>query len=82
MSKKLKVYGCNTFLFGVQERTVAAVTSQKQFAALIKTSLNYVRDYAAETGNVEEVNQAFSHCGVAHVQCKCCGTWRIYQEKT
>lgn len=64
MTNKLKVYGILTFMGeGNQVRSVAAVTSQKQFASLIGSSLHYVRDYAAETGNEEERKVAFKHIG-------------------
>ena len=55
---KLKVYGINTHIFGEQERTVAMVTSQKEFAKLIGSSLRYVSEYRSETENEEEVEIA------------------------
>ena len=82
MRKKLKIYGGNTHLFGRQERTVAAVTSQKEFAALIHANVGYVRDYCCETGNQEEIDTAFKYVGKAWVQCKCCGHWRMYEERS
>jgi hypothetical protein len=76
MGRKLKVFGTQTFLMhGVQNRTVAAATSMKGFAALIGSSLNYVRHYGCETGNAEEVKIAMSDIGSIFAQCKCCQSW-------
>lgn len=76
MRRKLKVYGGNTFLLrGQQVRTIAAVTSAKQFATLVKTSYGYVRDYCCETGNAEEIKLAMSDVGSVFVECKECGCW-------
>ena len=75
MSKKLKVYGVNTNLLGIQARTIAAVTSQEQFAKLIGTSLGYVRDYGAETGNLEELAVAFKDVGTVFIECPTCKQW-------
>ena len=76
MARKLKVFGVNTFLLhSVQNRTIAAATSMKGFAELIGSSLNYVRDYACETGNAEEIKIALSNVGTVFVQCKCCQSW-------
>jgi len=79
---KLKVFGVQTFLLnGVQNRTVAAVTSQKEFARKIESSLNYVRDYSSETGNEEEIKVAFSDIGRVFIQCKCCQSWVKYANR-
>ena len=75
MAGKLKVYGTMTHLLPKQARTIAAVTSQKEFAALIGTTLGYVQTYASETGNEEEIKQAFSDIGTVFVKCPCCETW-------
>jgi hypothetical protein len=76
MNRKLKVFGTTTFILGVQARTVAATTSQKEFARLIGTSLGYVRDYACETGNLEEVAVAMGCCETAFAKCPTCGDWK------
>jgi hypothetical protein len=61
--RKLKVYGAWRFRAGKQVRAIAAVNSQKEFAALLDTSLNFVRGYASETGNACELKIAFSKPG-------------------
>ena len=79
MNRKLKVIGMHTFLLGPQVRTIAAVTSQKQFAALIGCSIHKVRGYASETCNKEELRLAMEHVGRACALCPVCGTWKIIQ---
>jgi hypothetical protein len=74
-NRKLKVYGTNTHLLGIQARTIAAVTSQKEFAALIGSSLGYVREYGCETGNPEEMEQAMSNIGSVMIKCPTCHQW-------
>jgi hypothetical protein len=81
MNRKLKVFGMYTFLLGPQARTIAAVTSQKQFAKLIGCSLYDVRGYSSETGNLEELRVAMEHVGRAVVFCPTCETWQVIQPK-
>jgi hypothetical protein len=76
VNHKLKVFGTLTFHLGVQARTIAATTNQKEFARLIHTSLGYVRDYACETANPEEVAVAMGCCETAFAKCPTCGDWK------
>ena len=78
---KLKVYGTLTHLLGQQVRTIAAVTNQKEFAALIGTNLSYVRDYACETGNEEEIKVAFKSVGTVFIKCPVCKDWKAKDNK-
>lgn len=60
MSRKLKVYEVNSFKFGKQDRVIAAVSTQREFANLCGTSLHYIRGYASETGNDDEIAAAMA----------------------
>lgn len=68
---KLKVY-CVSIVVGNhpiasrngQVRAFAAVRSQKEFATLIRSSVNFVRVYASVTGNAEQVAMATAEPGV------------------
>lgn len=64
----LKVYGTTVSArekdkklepkYKTQCRYVAAVNNQKEFAQLINASLNFVKNYASITHNIEEVGRA------------------------
>jgi hypothetical protein len=75
--RKLKVFGVNTFLLGEQARTIAAVTSQKKFAEAIGSTLSYVRTYACETGNEDEIRLALTRPGEPFVFCPTCKEYRV-----
>lgn len=62
--RKLKVYGigCGT------SRKICAVSSQKEFASILGDSLHFVRGYASETGNAEEIKLAMGKPGTLFVQ--------------
>ena len=79
---KLKVYGANSNRLGVQARSVAAVSNQKQFANLIGASIGYVRDYAAETGNANSVEEQVAYTGVGDlfIHCPTCKHWHNWSE--
>jgi len=77
---KLKVYGGDSHLNRIQERTIAAVTSQTQFAKLIHANIGYVRDYCCETGNEKEITLAMSDIGAVFVECELCRNWHKFVE--
>ena len=79
MRRKLKYYGGLSSLSGTQERVVAAVFSQAEFAKLIGASVKYVADYCCETGNEEEIKQAQSFAHRLHKQCYHCGSWQMLE---
>lgn len=62
---KLKVYG--TGYMGTH-RAVAAVKSQKEFAALLDCTLSSLRAFCCQTGNAEEIAIATSRPGVVFLQ--------------
>lgn len=71
--RKLKVYGTTAFCrrehkhlldpkrsWRTQVRYVAAVTSQKEFADLLGTTIGQIRPYMSRTGNEEEIELAMA----------------------
>lgn len=63
MTKRVKVFGGNTFVTGKQARTTVAANSQKDAIkfleiAGVRTNLNEFRNYWCETGNAQELKDA------------------------
>jgi len=61
---RLKVLGISVFVPKLkpgQWRYVAAVSSRKEFAELIDSTVYFVRQQASETGNLEEIRKAIQN---------------------
>lgn len=64
MKGKLKVYGGNIFVRGVQRRAIVAASSQKEVARIIGCPLYEIREWWCETGNNRELDVALAEPGV------------------
>jgi hypothetical protein len=76
MSRKLKVFGVESFVWGKQVRIVAATTSQKRFAEITRSSQRHIRLYAAETKNPEELKIAMGKPETVFARCPVCEEWK------
>ena len=57
-SRKLKVYGGATFVRGKQVNAIVAAHSLKEVAAVLNTTLYFVREMWTETGNEKDIRLA------------------------